>query len=256
MSAEEVVEDPAEDLDLEEAAVAAVAEIEAEAKAKAADEPEAETDDDGAGKRLPAEKWAEIETHWECATMTAAKIIETYGISLSALKAHFRRHKIVKGSKKHILKKTAEVKIMGTIAAAEDPIAVKFEQERRGRIAKTRENNYNLSVAVASRATGILKAIMEGTRKEADCANDLKSLRHFEALIKTNTENRLRILKADNEVDEANLPTLIFRDLTEEEIQARAEADDDDDGLGMPDEPIELPEDEDDVIEEGDPSAS
>jgi hypothetical protein len=200
-------------------------------------------------KRLTATQWAEIEAHWEYGTMKAVDICKNYGVSGSALSGHFKRHKILRNSKAHLIKKAAAEKIVGA-AAIEVPLAVEFENKRKARIAQTREHNYSLSQAVASRATKIAKEIIDGTRNEAACAADLKALRHFEMLIEKNTSNRLRILNADAEVDEAKMPTLTFRDLTEEEIQSKAEADDDDDDLGLT-----LPEDGDEeIVEEGVPS--
>jgi hypothetical protein len=213
-----------------------------------------EEDADGvAGKRYSKATWAEIETHWQCGTMNAKQLIEKYGVSQGALTKHFARHKILQFSKMHVLKREAEIKIMGAAAAAIDPKAVEWETKKKGRIAETREHIYNLSRATYARALRIGKDIQDGVRKEAECANDIKMLRHMEAFIEKNLANRMNVLEAEKEIDESQMPTLIFRDLTEEEIQAKAESDGDDDELGL-DAPADSTltlDDEDSVVDEG-----
>lgn len=216
----------------------------------------AEKDEDAepGAKRLTPEQWAEIETHWECETMRAIDICKKYSISATSLTKHFRRHKILRGSKKHLIKKAAEVKIMGAVAASSDPLAVAYEQKRKNRITQTRETFMNQSAALTSRWNKIEKEILDGDRTEAQCANDFKAMRHAILAAKTIAETRLEILNADADVDEAKLPTLVFRDLGEDEIQAMSNSDDDDFDLDLPP-PHEEPED-DEIIEEGEPSPS
>lgn len=205
-----------------------------------------------AGKRLTSAQWAEIETHWECGTMTAAQLMKEYTVSGTALHEHFKRHKIKHKSKVHVLKKEAEVKIMGAAAAAIDPRTVDWEAKKRGRISETREHIYSLSRANFGRAFLIAKAIQDGTRKEAECSNDMKMIRHMEAFIEKNLANRLGVLQADSEVDESQMPTLIFRDLTEEEIQRMAAKDTDEDDLDVDLSESSLEAIEDEVVEETD----
>jgi hypothetical protein len=219
-----------------------------------------EDEDRGGGRRLSAATWTEIDTHWECGTMTAAEMARHYGVSPTALSKHFARCKdtVKKDSKKHLIKKAAEVKILGAAAAAEEPLAVAFEQKRKGRIAETREHGHGVLRFIFGRTSAIAKEINDKTRKEAECANDLKALRHMQVLTERNIDARLRVLKADQDVDESEMPALVFRDLSQEEITAMANADlEEEFDLELPAAPAELAdEDDDSVIEEGVPSPS
>lgn len=205
----------------------------------------------GGGKRLTQSQWHEIETHWEYGTMKAVDIIKEYDVTGSALTRHFKHYGIVRNSKAHLLKKGAEVKIAGAVAAAEDPIAVSFEQKRKGRIAQTRETFINQSAAIGSDFNKIKKQTLDGTRTNADAANEFKSLRHQILAAERIMDARLRCLNADAEINEESMPTLIFRDLSEEEITAMANADDNDElGIEMlPESAIE--EIDDEIVEEG-----
>lgn len=207
----------------------------------------------GGGKRFSPAIWTEIDTHWEFGTMTGAEICRKYDISAKGLTAHFKRFAIVKGCKAHLLKKAAEEKIVGAAVAAEEPLAVLFEQKRPARVAETREIAYKMSAANLSRAILIAKAQADGSRTAADCAADLKSLRHMEMLIDKNLNNRLRVLNADQLVGDELMPVLTFQDLSKEETAAMASADIDADlDLEIPGMPPSIAEEEDDVvIEEG-----
>ena len=198
--------------------------------------------------------WAEIETHWQCGTKPGRELTEIYGISATALTSHYKRHNIHRNSHSHLVKKAAEEKILGASAAAEDPVAVLFEQKRKGRIAQTRESYMNRTDVLGVRWNTIVKEIIEGARKEAECANDFKALRHAILAAEKIADSRLRILKAEDDVDEAKMPTLIFRDLSQEEISSMANADNDDLDLDLPTAPIALLGEEDEVVEEGVPS--
>ena len=226
---------------------------ETEAPSAAPEVEVSETDELSGGKRLSPTTWAEIDTHWEFGTMTGAEIVRKYEVSAKGLTAHFKRHSIVKGCKAHLLKRAAEEKIVGAAVAAEEPLAVRFEQKRAGRIAETREIGYQMSAANFKQGAKLAKAQADGTRTPADCANDLKALRHMEMLIEKNVNNRLRLLNADQLVGDEVMPVLTFRDLSQEKMDAMANADADGDiDLDIPPMPASLIEEEDDVvIEEG-----
>lgn len=205
------------------------------------------------GKRLPSDQWAEIETHWECGTMTAVEILKKYPISETALRTHLKRHKTIRNSKRHLIKKDAEVKIMGAVAAAADPMAVAFDQKRKGRITQTRETFMNQSAAVTAGWNKQQKLILEEKATHADSANAFKAMRHEILAAERIMVARLRCLNADADIDEAKLPTLIFRDLSEEEIADMQNADKDEGDLDFPEVAIGGMDD-DEVIEEGVPS--
>lgn len=206
------------------------------------------------GKRLAPAVWNEIAAHWEYGTMTGAEISRKYDVSTTSLRKYFIRHGIFRNSKKHILTKKAEEKIVGAAAAAEDPVAIAFEAKRKGRIASTRENLYQLSATNHVRAVMIMKDIHDGTRTPNACANDIKALRQMEAFIERNLANRFKILNAETDIEDGDMPSLLFRDLSEEEI-LQLQKEDGEDGFDIeaPEAPATLSEDPeaDEIIEVG-----
>jgi hypothetical protein len=196
-------------------------------------------------------QWAEIETHWEYGTMTGVALSKMYPITTNGLADHFRRHGIHRNSKKALLKKEVEESIVGASVAAEDPAALIWEQKRKPRITQVRNSINSHGMIIAKTINQIGMAISNGTRTPAECANDIKSLRHYSMLLNQHQTTQLRNLGAENDVNESELPVLRIRDLTQEDIDRLASQDIDTDlDFDMPAEP-EVMSEEEEVIEEG-----
>lgn len=205
------------------------------------------------GKRLTSEQWREIETHWEYGTKRTVEICQEYGISASAVTQHFESLKragtpIIKGSKKHLLAAKTAAAVTTTAATTAAVEVSEFAGKRKKRIEQTKETLYQASLANHIFFNEIQRAIKLGTTTLAQQEKNLKALRHAEAWIKANRENRYVLLDIEREIDELNLPILSFEDLTQEEISTIQNSDDDDgddlDGLDDIDP-------DDDIIAEG-----
>ena len=223
-----------------------------DAEAKARSEKSAA---DGA-KRLPAEQWAEIRTHWEYGTKTCVQLAKMYGVSPSAITSHLSRHKTVWKSKEDLIKKEAEIKIVGAAVAAEDPLAVAWEAKRRPRAAQTRDIANNQLTVLSIMQNDLIKSVKDGGRSFADAKGDFAGLKFAIWNSERIFQARLELLEVKKDIDQSKMPVLIFRDLTQEEIAAKAAGSGDEEGefdVSTP-EPVVEPIDEEDVVEEGVPS--
>jgi hypothetical protein len=200
-------------------------------------------------KRLSPEQWREIETHWECGTMRTVEICRHYGITPSAVTQHFDALKkagtpIIKNSKKGQIQKAAAAAAVAQTAGAVSG----FETKRKSRIETTKESLYASSVINHMEFHKIQQQIRAGTITPKEAVSDFKALRMAESFITLNRENRYSLLDVENDVAERDLPVLVFEDLTEAEIKAIQESDDDFDDLDLP---IEPASENDEVVETG-----
>jgi hypothetical protein len=105
---------------------------------------------------------------------------------------------------------------------------------------------YRSSMSVKQQFAKVQKDIADGTRTLEASYNAFKSLRMAEAFLKLNKDNLYDVLDISTDIDDRDLPTLVFEDLTEAEITAiQAGEDDFDDDIELPDAP-----EDDDIIED------
>ena len=210
--------------------------------------------------RLQPSTWAEIDALWEIGDETLMDLAERYGVNTRTLQAHFAKSKVEKGSKAAAIAASVKAEVFGKGLGDQD---LTIQRAR-----DTREAAYNHAVVVEDLMAGIIDTIGKDPSKWG-AASAVKTL----ALAAT-TFNRTHGLKQralgldKNSVLGEELPVLIFRDLSEEEIQAHQESDDEDEEdsfvsdaprLAMQDEyaqafPYE--EEDDDRVSEGEESWS
>lgn len=216
----------------------------------------AAAEEDKKGRGLSATAWAEIESHWAFDTMTTREICQKWGISPSAITQHFAKLRdegrpIPRGSRKSELTEVAAAKIVENKAAstagpvaAEAQKAETFESKRRRRIEQARNSLYNASIANHIQFNKIQKLLNDASITPAQAAADIKALRQMELLIRDNRQNLFSVLDVKSDIDEAALPQLTFRDLSDEEIAKMQEGEDEDDL------DLSLPEVKDDIVED------
>ena len=203
------------------------------------------------GRRLTPAEWIEIINHREYDTMATNDICAKFGITVQAISSHIknaidRGAKATygkKGSKKHLLAVRAAPAAVATPAAVDD-----FESRRKDRIERSKETLYRQSEALQAIHNQVLKEIIEskGAIKASDRLADLKAIRVSAAIISETADTRYRLLDIDKEIDERAMPILQYEDLSDEEIEAMREKDDEDeDALDLD---ISVT-DEDDIVE-------
>lgn len=221
------------------------AEVEAD-KAKTADKSKA------SGKRLSAEQWTEIITHYEFGSMNLKEIIEKYGISSSAIHKFFKRRAtegrpVIRNSRRHLFHVVGGPASAPAIsAAAAAAMAETFATKRKKRIEESKESLFTLSAVNQALLGKIVRELRDPSAPVAPAARmaDIKALRQIELTIADMMDNRYRILNIEDDVDQVELPKLVLEDLSQEEIkdiQRRAGGEDDeDDDLSLMDDPDEI----------------
>jgi len=195
--------------------------------------------DEVTGKVLTPAEWAEVVTLWELGKVTLSDLSDKFKISPAGLSKGLKKRGAVKGSRarevseavaKTVLKETAEE----ALTAAE---------ERQAKINETRKSHYDYAKMLSQQIVGRLaKAQQEKRPFETEIGN-IKTLRLAAQGLATLRQERFAILDADKALDQDELPELVIRDLTDDEITKLRNVDTADDGLEMP---AELA---DDVIE-------
>jgi transposase-like protein len=188
--------------------------------------PALEDDKSKHGKRieLTDEQWEEAIDLYEKGIMRVEDIAKALDVSPSAIFKRFQKlrdagRKIKFGSKKEPVASPA--------APAPSPVA-SFAEQRGKRIEQFREvvfRSSSLNHAVFAKAQNDIK---DGTRTPAQCFNDFRSLRMAEMFLGERIKNMAEILEMKRDTDDAELPRLLFEDLSDEEIKAIQEHDADD----------------------------
>lgn len=198
-------------------------------------------------KRLSEAQWAEISALYETGHHTAEELAKKYEVSTSAVSKHFRKHGITKGSRAGEI----AAKITEAVTAEVAATAVSFEKLRKERIEETKKRHYDIaSFIVKTLALEIAKAKKDGLAISSTNANMI-ALRHASAILKSNREELWAILDVENSVDEAQLPNLNIRAMTEEqeqELQKANEKGENELDLEIDEAALEAP----DIVVEGD----
>ncbi len=200
-------------------------------------------------KRLTPDQWREIERHWEYGTMGTKEICAEYSITPQAVAQHMRNSPTVKKNSKIHLNKAA-VNAAGGIVPAPAAAIVQsdFEAKKKERIERTKDHIFRSSEANYIIFSRMQKELIAGTRTVESFEKAFKVLRQGETFLQINADNRYKVLDIDNDINEQDLPVLVFEDLTASEIKQIQQGPDDLDAVDLPDEPAE-----DDVVEEGRP---
>ena len=172
------------------------------------------------GKRITEAEWTAIVEAYELGLKGVVELANEYGCTRQNLSIRFKNAGVVKGSRAHEVKDAVKQVALNNAAAAAAR-AETFAEKRMAWIEETRQQGYQL----IKQASGLAaKAVIDATRAGSSMASiddDLKAIRRFQSIIIDGVEARLdTILRADESVDENELPQLVLSDLTAEEIIA------------------------------------
>lgn len=178
---------------------------------------EKKTDASGAGKRLSDAEFAEAREIYELGQAGLVEIADKYGISRQALSRRFKDAGVTRGSRAHEL--AAVTKSAATIAtAATTAAAERFADRRADWIEETRLQGVKQLKLARQLAQKVVQDAIAAGRGVATAEDDLKAVQRFNKIICDNLQNTLDILRANEHVDEDELPSLTLEDLTNEEI--------------------------------------
>lgn len=163
-----------------------------------------ETLESSSGNRLTDAEYEAMKTSYERGEAGITELSDKYGVSRQAVHRRFKRDGVVKGSKS------------GVVAAEE--IVKSFVDRRSEWIEETRFQGYQ-----ALRQTQLIarKIVIDATKAGKPLGavdDDLRSIGRLNKILCDNVLVSLKVLNADEHIDEGNLPTLTIEDLTDQEV--------------------------------------
>lgn len=176
------------------------------------------TDAPGSGKRMSDADFAEARELYELGKAGLADLADTYGISRQALSKRFKDAGAVRGSRAH--EAAAAVKAaVGTGPSSSAAAAIeRFADRRSDWIEETRLQGIKQLKLVRQLAQKVVQDTLSAGKPIGAADDDLKSVQRFNKILVDNLQNALDILRANEHVDEDDLPILTLEDLTNEEI--------------------------------------
>jgi hypothetical protein len=209
---------------------------------------DAAEDTSAKGKTLTPAQWDAIVNHWEWDTKSGADMSREYGISGAALSKYFKRHGIVRGSKKAEAAKELALAANGGV-----PKPVTFNDKRTQFIEDTKNQSYTTATLIN---ISIHQLIVQAKKNGEDIAkytNDIKALRLAASTIQMTKDVRYDVLDVANHTDKEEITDLPLRPLFDDEVEAiknRVEEAMGEFEVDMPD--LSHPSEEDEVIETND----
>lgn len=158
----------------------------------------------GSGNRISEEVYEAARDAYERGDAGISELSDKYGVSRQALHKRFKKNNVQRGSK-------------ASVVAAEK-IVESFIERRADWIEETRFQGYQ-----ALRQTQLVarKIVIDATRASRPLSSvdaDLRAIGRLHKILCDNVLVSLKVLKADDHIDEGNLPTLTIEDLTDEEV--------------------------------------
>jgi hypothetical protein len=158
--------------------------------------------------RLAPSDWAEICALWEIGDVTLPDLAERYSVHTRTLQAHFTKHKVEKGSK-----------------AAALAISVKEEIYSSG----LGDKDLTIQRARETREKATLDAMQKDPSKMLGLTSKLKALALAAAGLERIHGLKFRALGLDKDLPiHDEMPVLIIRDLSDDEIKVLHQDDDED----------------------------
>lgn len=172
--------------------------------------------DDEASKAKPkptAKAWAKMEALWALGDVTRAEIATTLGVSPTAVSAHMKKRKILRGSKAD----ERRMEVVKKITESDNQQAV----QQAARINATKDEHYRFASSIASYTYKTIAALVTD-KITGEVAN--RTLKNFDLamgiLVKARSERWVTLgLDRPDSVDPNELPTLSIEELTAHEIE-------------------------------------
>ncbi|PZR92262.1 MAG: hypothetical protein DI537_13830 [Stutzerimonas stutzeri] len=174
-------------------------------------------------RRLSDAEFAEAKELYELGQLGLVELADKYGVSRQALSKRLRGAGAVKSSRAHEIAAAASAAAKGAAASSAAAVAERFADRRAEWIEETRLEGVN---ALKQARLLARKIVAEQVKKAstgiaapmAAIDDDLKAVQRFNKILIDNIGEALRILKADEHVEEEDLPGLRIEDLTDAEI--------------------------------------
>lgn len=170
--------------------------------------------------RLSPSEWAEVRALWEVGDHTLEELSAKFGVSPRGLQAHFRKFGTVKGSQAAELAAAVREEVFRQELDDPDLLIVRAKD--------VRESAYRNALVIEDLLMAQLQAAQRDPSQAFKAASAVKTLSLASAALERLHGLKRAALGLDrNAVMGEQLPELVLRDLTEEEIeQLRSDPDD------------------------------
>ncbi len=171
------------------------------------------------GRKLSEADWAEAVNLYELGKAGTTELADRFGCTRQNLSNRFRAAGVKRASRAHEL---TEAATEASKRAAEEAAASeqRFSNRRAEMIEETRMNGL---AALKQARVLAQKTVVEAVKAKKPLSStddDLKAIQRFNKVLGDNILVSLQVLRADEHVDDDDLPTLIVANLTDEEILA------------------------------------
>lgn len=175
-------------------------------------------------KRLTEAEYAEARELYELGKMRLVDLSERFGISRQALSQRFKGDGVVYGSRAEEMQAAVSQGVKAAVATtAGQQVAQSLEryaEKRMEWIEETRLNGYKALKQAEILAKRVVAEAIANKAPMATTDDDLKAVHRFQKIVADNALARLDILRANEVIDEDDLPNIVFEDLTDDDILA------------------------------------
>lgn len=165
-------------------------------------------------KRMTEAEYAAIREQFELGLKRMVDLADEYGFTRQAIRKRFDKDQVKWGSRAHEIRKA-----VGTgLKAAVETTTEKYAENRLAWIEEARiaaRRDAKQGIAFAKKA---MKDAIDRSSSFAAADDDLKAVQRYNRIIESNYRLQFDILRAGDEVDEDDLPTLRIDDLTAERV--------------------------------------
>lgn len=165
--------------------------------------------------RLSPADWIKIVDDYELGHKGVTELSEEWGVTRQTISNYFRSNNVVRASRAHEVKEQEE-----KARAAAAKVAERYAEKRAEWVEETRLTAYAaMKQAQLLLSKRIIDAYKVPGGSAAAAMDDIKALRTYQSSLIENFSFRLNdLLRANEQMDEEDLPTLIVEDLTDEDL--------------------------------------
>ncbi|KAA5604422.1 hypothetical protein F1188_16315 [Roseospira marina] len=193
------------------------------------------------GRKLTPAQWALAVEKWELGAVRLADLSAEFGISETALSLGLKSRGATKGRRAAEHARSVSEAVSEAVRETAVKDALDGAELRKKRINDTKKEHYEWSAALSKLAMSrVLKAQKDGTPL-SDAEGDLKAIRNAMEIIARGRQERWEILDVPSDIDMAELPELVIRDLTDNEVD-ELRRQDEGDGLDVDVDLSDVPE--------------
>lgn len=178
-----------------------------------------EEDKDGSGgkRRITDADFAAMKELYELGKLGVTELSDEFGVSRQAISKRFKDAGIVRGSRAHELAATAGAAVKAVTERFAESKA-QWIEETRIEAVKTLKQTRLIGQRMVVDAMKGAAAAGATAGSLAGIDDDMRALGRYNKLIIDNYNAALGILKADEHVDDEDLPNLTVDDLTNEDV--------------------------------------